>query len=1008
MKKTIVFLLVFSLLIMSFAACSKYSDNGSKQDEASNAGAAYADKLFDVSFVHTVNITISEDDWTDLQENPTDKTKYHTDITIDGETIKDVSFATKGNTSLTAVAANENSNRYSFKVNFGKYVDGQTYYGLNKLNLNNIYADATYMKDYFSYEIFRQAGVSSPLVSYVWLTINGEDHGLYIAIEDVSESYLERTANGEGELYKPETEQLADMGNGGRPDGMPDGEMSTMPDGAAMPDPGANAGNGQNSPPDMQGNTPPDGSGENMPTPSNGAQQPQGNPDFNSNMAPNGEMPALPEGETMPEQGVGMPGGNGVGIPGENGVGMPGENGGFGSDANGADLKYTDDSIDSYSDIFDNDETDADDESKARVIAALKALSTGEDLEDYIDTDEVIRYFAAHNFVLNYDSYTGNMLHNYYLYESNGKLSMLPWDYNLAFGAFAGGGEQGGVSDATDLVNAGIDTPLFGPQESDRPMWSWIASNEEYLEQYHQVYDEFLKYFESGDFDAEIDRLYEMLLPYVEKDPSAFYTVDEFRTAYGTLKQFCNLRAESIRKQLDGTLSTKTDEQNSADRVDASSVTVSDMGTHDAGKNMPGNMGGGPGGTPPGGSSENVIYDGDTEITSAVTQTGKTYSSSTADQSALLISTSDNVTISNATVTKSGDSNGGDNCNFYGQNAAVLVKDGTTTTITGATITSDAAGANGVFCYGGNGGQNGASGDGTTLIIKDTTITTTGSGSGGIMTTGGGVTKAYNLTVTTSGQSSAPIRTDRGGGTVTVDGGTYTSNGLGSPAIYSTADITVSNAKLVSNLSEGVCIEGLNSITLTDCDLTANNTKRNGNATFLDSIMIYQSMSGDAASGTSSFTMTGGSLTSKSGHVFHVTNTNAVITLSGVKITNSDSANVLLSVCDDGWSGGSNTATLNASKQTLTGAVLVGSNSKLTLNLSDSSSFKGYVNGKITNASGETVSTEVGTVNVTLDSSSTWTLTGDSYVTSFTGSAANVISNGYTLYVNGVALAGTN
>ena len=418
-------------------------------------------------------------------------------------------------------------------------------------------------------------------------------------------------------------------------------------------------------------------------------------------------------------------------------------------------------------------------------------------------------------------------------------------------------------------------------------------------------------------------------------------------------------------------------------------------------------QGGGPGGNPPGGGSGSVTYDGDTEITAAATETGKTYASSTADQSALLISTSDDVTVSNATVTKSGDSNGGDNCNFYGQNAAVLVKDGTTTTITGATITSDATGANGVFCYGGNGGQNGASGDGTTLIIKDTTITTTGSGSGGIMTTGGGVTKAYDLTVTTSGQSSAAIRTDRGGGTVTVDGGTYTSNGLGSPAIYSTADITVSGATLVSNLSEGVCIEGLNSITLNNCDLTANNTGRNGNATFLDSIMIYQSMSGDAASGTSSFTMTGGSLTSKSGHVFHVTNTSAVITLSGVKITNSDSANVLLSVCDDGWSGGGNTATLNASKQTLSGAILVGSNSKLTLNLSDSSAFKGSVSGKISNASGESVSTEVGTVDVTLDASSTWTLTGDSYVTSFTGNASNVISNGYTLYLNGVALTGT-
>ena len=422
----------------------------------------------------------------------------------------------------------------------------------------------------------------------------------------------------------------------------------------------------------------------------------------------------------------------------------------------------------------------------------------------------------------------------------------------------------------------------------------------------------------------------------------------------------------------------------------------------------PGGFGGGMPGGGPGGSSADIDYSGAVEITSADSQSGQTYTSSTSDESALLISTSDDVSITDPTVTKSGDSDGGDNCNFYGLNAAVLVKDGTTTTITGGTITSDAEGANGVFCYGGNGGQNGADGDGTTLYIRDTAITTTGNGSGGIMTTGGGVTYAYNLTVETSGRSSAAIRTDRGGGTVVVDGGSYTSNGLGSPAIYSTADITVSNAVLTSNLSEGVCIEGLNSITLNDCDLTANNTQCNGNATFLDTIMIYQSMSGDAASGTSSFTMTGGSLTSKNGHVFHVTNTSAVITLEGTEIINEDEDNILLSVCADGWSGGSNIATLKAIAQKLVGAIKVGSDSSLTLELTDGSTFEGSIDGAIINAKGETVSTEVGTVSVTLDSTSTWTMTGDSYVTEFNGDAANIISNGYTLYVNGVALTGTN
>ena len=415
---------------------------------------------------------------------------------------------------------------------------------------------------------------------------------------------------------------------------------------------------------------------------------------------------------------------------------------------------------------------------------------------------------------------------------------------------------------------------------------------------------------------------------------------------------------------------------------------------------------GGPGGGP-GGSASSVTYTAATEISSADTLEDGVYLSDSADENAILIDTDEAVTLTNATVTKSGDSDGGDNCNFYGLNAAVLAKGGANVTIIGGTVTSDASGANGVFSYGGNGGQNGAAGDGTTVNISDTVITTTGDGSGGIMTTGGGITNATNLTVTTSGRSSAAIRTDRGGGTVNVDGGTYTSNGLGSPAIYSTAAIAVSNATLVSNLSEGVCIEGMNSITLTDCDLTANNTQCNGNATFLDTIMIYQSMSGDADSGTSAFTMTGGSLTSKNGHVFHVTNTHAVITLNGVAITNEDSEQVLLAVCDDGWNGAENNAELYANGQTLAGSILVGSNSQLTLALSDGSSFTGSISGSITNSKGSVISTEVGTVSLTLDDTSTWTLTGDSYVTSFTGDASQIISNGYTLYVNGVALEGT-
>lgn len=419
------------------------------------------------------------------------------------------------------------------------------------------------------------------------------------------------------------------------------------------------------------------------------------------------------------------------------------------------------------------------------------------------------------------------------------------------------------------------------------------------------------------------------------------------------------------------------------------------------------------GGTPPdsnGGNSSgsgSVSWSGATEITSAATVDSPTYTSTSSGQNAVLVNTSETVTINNPTVTKSGGDSAGDNESFYGTNSAVMVKGGSTTNINGGTVTTNAAGANGIFSYGGNGGKNGATGDGTTVNVSNVKITTTGDGSGGIMTTGGGVTVAQNLSVETSGQSSAAIRTDRGGGTVNVTGGTYTSNGLGSPAIYSTADITVNDATLTSTKSEGVCIEGLNSITLNNCTLTANNTQTNGQATFLDTVMIYQSMSGDSATGTSVFTMNGGTINSQSGHVFHVTNTSAVINLQNVTINNSDSSGVLLSVSDDGWSGASNVATLNLTGQDVSGNILVGSNSTLSLNLTNGATFSGNISGNITNSSGDVVSSSVGTVNVTLDDTGKLYLGGDTYVSSFSGSAANVITNGYNFYVNNSILDGT-
>ncbi len=412
------------------------------------------------------------------------------------------------------------------------------------------------------------------------------------------------------------------------------------------------------------------------------------------------------------------------------------------------------------------------------------------------------------------------------------------------------------------------------------------------------------------------------------------------------------------------------------------------------------------GGAPGGSSSSSVSWSGATTITSAATQTGKTYTSSTASQNALLINTSDNVSLINPTVTKTGGTSAGDDESFYGINSAIMCKGGGTTTISGAIITTSAGGANGVFSYGGNASTNATSGDGTTVIISDSTITTTGNGSGGIMTTGQGITKASNMTVNTSGGSSAAIRSDRGGGTVTVDGGTYTTSGTGSPAVYATATITVSNATLTTTGSQGVVNEGGNTVILNDCTLNATNASLGSQDYFKNGVFLYQSMSGDASDGASVFTMTGGTLNNTTGHVFHVTNTSAAITLENVTINNTDSEAVLLSVCDDAWSGLTNAATVNAVDQTLEGAVLVGSGSTCTINLSGSSVWTGHTSGNITShRSSSTVSSSLGTVKLVLSDTATVVLDADTAVSSISGTGS-INYNGHTLTVGSTKYTG--
>ena len=395
------------------------------------------------------------------------------------------------------------------------------------------------------------------------------------------------------------------------------------------------------------------------------------------------------------------------------------------------------------------------------------------------------------------------------------------------------------------------------------------------------------------------------------------------------------------------------------------------------------NAGGGFGGSGEvtNGTSANTITE-DTEVDS------ETYTSTGDDENALRVDGA-TVTLKDITIEKTaGSSSNTEDGDFYGLNAGLLVLNGATATITGATVNTSVTNGNGVFSYG----------EGTVVNISDSTIRTTENNSGGIQTTGGGTMNAANLDVETQGNSAAAIRSDRGGGTVKVDGGSYVTNGTGSPAIYCTADISVSDATLTANASEGVVVEGKNSVALTDCDVTGNmsNTYNGDSDENIHCIMIYQSMSGDADVGEATFSAEGGSITAKTGDMFYITNTDCEITLKDVAFTLAN--DVFLRVegnsSSRGWgtegaNGGD--VTLTADSQEFAGNILVDEISSLVLTMKNGTSYEGAINPD----------GDGGTVDVTLDDNSTWTLTGDSYITSFDGDTSNITANGYHLYVNG-------
>ena len=485
----------------------------------------YESKLFSTDQIMDIDILMDEDDWNNMLENAISEEYYSCNVVVNGKTFYSVGIRPKGNTSLSSIANDPDTDRYSFKLEFDHYIEGQTCYGLDKLILNNNYADATNMKEAIVYDMYQYLGVDASLYNYAKISVNGDYRGVYLALEAVEDSFMLRNYGTEdGNLYKPES-----MGIGGGVDGNGFPQKGEMPDGTDFP---------------QKGEMP---DGEDFPQ--------------------KGEMP---DGEDFPQMGE-APNGEAADIK----MGIMGGNG-------GADLNYTDDDLDSYSTIWDGEITDSDKKDHKRVVEALKNISEGTDLETYMDVDNILKYMAVHTFVVNDDSLSGTMAHNYYLYEYNGKLNILPWDYNLSFGGMSMGGKMGGQSlGATSVINDAIDTPF-----SITDFFDALLENEEYLEQYHGYLNELVeKYVNGGEFEKTYERIRSQIDDLVGNDPTAFYSYEEYEEAANMLIEVVQLRAKSVSGQLAGTIPS-TDEgqqQDSSNLIDGSDIDLSVMGSFSGG-----------------------------------------------------------------------------------------------------------------------------------------------------------------------------------------------------------------------------------------------------------------------------------------------------------------------------------------------------------------------------------------------------------------------------------------
>ena len=531
----VVFALIISIALVITG--NIHNANGNLKTEPE-----YATKIFGTDII-SIEIIADEADWQEMLDNAINEEYIMADVVVNGKKFQKVGIRPKGNSSLTQVARTD-SDRYSFRLQFDKYIKGQTCFGLEGFVVNNMIGDNTYMKEYVSYELMHEIGVEAPYFGYADINVNGKSWGLYLAVELYNESYEQRVfGDTSGMLYNVKIDM------GGNQPGQQGGNLPTMPD-------------GQNSRPLRMDEVFQEGPGGQQNLQESVGERPfsssGGNARSNSNLPPNTDrtmFPAQMDGEVR---------------------GMDRNFGGIGGrGGSGGSLEYTDDNTESYSSIFNNVVEKGTERDFQRVVQALKALSEGKELETYLDVDQILRYLAAHTIVVNLDSYSSSMAQNYYIYERDGQITILPWDYNLTWGGFQSGS-------ASSVINFPIDTPLSGVEMSSRPLIDKLFANSDYLDRYHSYLQQLINnYFANGKFDEKINTLDALISDYVKNDATAFMSYEEYKAGVSTFINLGNLRAQSVQGQLDGTVPSTTAEQRANPEllVSAENLNLSDLGS---------------------------------------------------------------------------------------------------------------------------------------------------------------------------------------------------------------------------------------------------------------------------------------------------------------------------------------------------------------------------------------------------------------------------------------------